>query len=238
MKPVLIVVLTTWIASAALFAEEPRFEPSTNYDARTLEGWTIHLNTRFADVEPELCDETMTLLRFQLLQIVRVVPKPAVKALRTIPIWVELDEPHHPCMCYHPDPGWLRAHDMNPDKARSVELANARNFLTWTRQQPWMVLHELAHGYHHQIVADGYENAELEAALGEAKERKLYDDVLRINGRQDRHYALTNQQEYFAEQTEAYFGTNDFFPFVRPELKQHDPRMYALIEALWQVRAR
>ena len=29
--------------------------------------------------------------------------------------------------------------------------------------------------------------------------------------------------EYFAEASEAYFGTNDFFPFVRIELRRHDP---------------
>jgi hypothetical protein len=33
----------------------------------------------------------------------------------------------------------------------------------------------------------------------------------------------------------AYFGTNDFYPFVRAELKQHDPEMHDLIENLWRV---
>jgi hypothetical protein len=140
-------------------------------------------------------------------------------------------------MCYHPHPGWLREHDMNADKARSIEVANARNFLTWTRQQPWMVFHELAHGYHHQFVERGYDNAELAAALISAKEEKLYDDVLHINGRRQRHYALTNPMEYFAEQSEAYFGTNDFFPFVRSELEHHDPRMFALLKQLWEAGA-
>ena len=125
----------------------------------------------------------------------------------------------------------------NPDKARSIEIANARNFLIWTRQQPWMVFHELAHGYHHQFVEEGYENAELAAALISAKEEKLYDDVLHINGRRQRHYALTNPMEYFAEQSEAYFGTNDFFPFVRSELEHHDPRMFALLKQLWGAGA-
>jgi hypothetical protein len=40
--------------------------------------------------------------------------------------------------------------------------------------------------------------------------------------------------EYFAEQSEALFGTNDFFPFVRSELEQHDPRMFALLKRLWR----
>ena len=42
-----------------------------------------------------------------------------------------------------------------------------------------------------------------------------------------------NDQEYFAELTEAYFGTNDFYPFVRAELKQHDPKMYQVLEKVW-----
>jgi len=49
----------------------------------------------------------------------------------------------------------------------------------------------------------------------------------------ERAYAMTNPQEYFAETTEAFFGTNDFFPFTRDELKKLDPEMFALLEKLW-----
>jgi hypothetical protein len=50
-----------------------------------------------------------------------------------------------------------------------------------------------------------------------------------------RHYALTDHKEYFAEMTEAFFGTNDFYPFVRGELKQHDRRTYDLLAGIWGV---
>jgi hypothetical protein len=227
-------------AHLSLRADEPEapktpFDPTGQYAVREVEGWKVYLNTKFETENSELCGQTLALLKVQLYQITRMVPAPAVEKLRKIPIWVEREEPHHPCMCYHPDPGWLREHGMNPDKARCVEVANARNFLTWTKQQPWMVFHELAHGYHHQFLEEGYDNAELAAALAAAKEEKLYDDVLHINGRKQRHYALTNQMEYFAEQSEAFFGTNDFYPFVRSELQQHDPRMFALQKKLWGV---
>ena len=53
------------------------------------------------------------------------------------------------------------------------------------------------------------------------------------NHRTVKHYALTDHKEYFAESTEAYLGVNDFFPFVRAELKQHDPRMFRLQEKIW-----
>jgi hypothetical protein len=48
-----------------------------------------------------------------------------------------------------------------------------------------------------------------------------------------RHYALSNDREYFAELTESYFGKNDFEPFTRDELRAFDPDGYAMIEQLW-----
>ena len=51
----------------------------------------------------------------------------------------------------------------------------------------------------------------------------------------DRAYALTNPFEYFAEDTEAYFTRNDFFPYTREELRQHDPAMFELLTRLWGV---
>jgi hypothetical protein len=44
---------------------------------------------------------------------------------------------------------------------------------------------------------------------------------------------MSNAMEYFAECTEAFFSTNDFFPFHRSQLAQHDPEMFALLQTLW-----
>ncbi len=206
---------------------------ASDYETRTIEGWTVLVHGDLVRGEPELCDRTLELLRIQLYQITRVVPKPAVEKLRKIRFWVEREHPKHPCMCYHVSPDWLRSHDMNPEKAGCVELSNARNFLTWTIQQPWMVLHELAHGYHHQFLEGGHGNADVAVAYRDAQDQKKYAEVLRINGRRERHYAATNPMEYFAEATEAYFGTNDFYPFVKSELKEHDPAMFDLLGRLW-----
>ena len=57
----------------------------------------------------------------------------------------------------------------------------------------------------------------------------------RGNGRRERHYALNNPKEYFAETTEAFFGVNDFYPFVRAELKEFDPAMFELLGEVWAV---
>jgi hypothetical protein len=79
----------------------------------------------------------------------------------------------------------------------------------------------------------GEQNAELSAAHAEVVKGGKYDAVLHFSGTRKKAYALENATEYFAELSEAYFGTNDFYPFVRSELKEHDPRGYELLKKLW-----
>jgi hypothetical protein len=229
----LLAVAALWLLCAP-WATPPAFayDPVERYELRSLEDWTIHVHQDLLK-EAMLARDTLRVLEFQLHQIIRVVPTNAVARLREIPIWVERAHPRHPCMCYHPPADWLREHDMNPAKAGAVELANATNFLAWTKQQPWMVLHELAHGFHHRVV--GHAQPKLKAAYEKAVASKDYEKVLQWNGRTVRHYALNNEQEYFAEATEAFFGVNDYFPFVRAELKQHDSEMFDLLHELWGV---
>jgi hypothetical protein len=210
-----------------------KFEPTDGYESRQVEGWTVLVNKKFLAEQPDLADRALTLLRFQLYQVSRRLPEDAVGSLREIKIWLEEDEKHHSCSAYHPDAGWLRDHGMNPDKARCVEISNARNFLRWTFDQPWMMLHELAHGYHHQRLERGFGNPEVKAAFERAMKAGLYRSVLRSSGKTEKAYAATNPMEYFAESSEAFFGTNDFYPFIRAELKEHDPAMSALLGQLW-----
>ncbi len=210
------------------------YDPMSQYEAQTLEGWRVLVNRNLLE-DAALAEPTLTLLRHQLYQVARVIPASALEKLRQVTIWVEKDEPHHPCMAYHPDAGWLREHDMNPEKARCVEVANAETFLSWTRAQPWMVLHELAHAYHHQFLDRGFENPEVQAAFRNAKDQDLYHRVLHIDGNKRQAYATTNPMEYFAETAEAYFGTNDFFPFVRSELQELDPAGYQMHAKLWRA---
>ena len=206
---------------------------SAEYKASEIEGWTVYVKKDFVKGKPALADRTLTLLRSQLFQIGRIVPAAAVKKLRTVKIWVEENDPSTPCMAYHPAAEWLREHHTNPEMAGGIELANARNFLNWTLEQPWMVLHEMSHAYHHKFLPRGFENPELKAAHQNALSSGSYDSVLKIAHTHEKAYALNNPQEYFAEASEAFFGTNDFYPFVRSELKVSDPVGYELMKELW-----
>ena len=226
-------VMPVLIMLSVLCIAANKYTPTADYAVREIEGWRVLVNNELLKDHPDLSEKVLKLLGHQLYQITRKVPDEAVKELRRIAIWVEYKAPRHRCMCYHPNRQWLIEHDFNPEKERSVEIANAENFLTWTIGQPWMVLHELAHGYHHCVL--GYANAEIKEAYDKAVESGCYESVLHINGSSRRAYALNNDQEYFAEATEAFFGTNDFYPFVRSELQQHDPNLYQSLRKLWKV---
>ena len=92
------------------------YDPSDRYETREIEGWTVLVNKRFLAKQARLAKQTLALLREQFQQIVERVPRGAVKKLRTIHFWVEENEPHHPCMTYHPNPEWLRAKRHEPRK--------------------------------------------------------------------------------------------------------------------------
>ena len=227
MKKVVLICVVLFIFCVA----SGRYTPTADYTVQKIEGWKVLVNNQLLSGHTRLAEDVLKLLKHQLYQITRVVPDKPLKELRRVPIWVEYKAPRHPCMCYHPSRQWLSEHDFNPEKERSVEIANAENFLKWTIDQPWMVMHELAHSYHRCVL--GYDNTEVRKAYQKAVESKRYESVLHISGRSRRSYALNNDQEYFAESTEAFFGTNDFYPFVRSELQQHDPHMYRLLKKLW-----
>lgn len=212
--------------------EQPH-APVEAYQTQELLGWTLRVHQDLI-ADQELHEQVMGEMHHQLFRITRVLPEAAVEKLRGVTIWIEMENPHSAAAQYHPNRRWLEDDGYLTEKAKCVEISHARRFLRTTKtSQPFVVLHELAHAYHDQEL--GFDQAEVIAAYESAKERGDYEEVLHINGREVRHYALTNHKEYFAEATEAYFGTNDYFPFVRGELRRHDPDMHALIGKLWGV---
>lgn len=208
----------------------PALHDPSPYPTRTVRGFSVRVDPRLLAEQEEVGARALELLEMKLYDVERVVPEKVLAELRKVPIWLEY-EAKDPCAVYHPSRQWLVEHDYEPEKARCVEIANARNFLTWTRTQPAMLVHELMHAYHHQVL--GYDHEGIRAAFEKAKAGGSYDEVLHAGGSRRRHYALSNEKEYFAEICEAWFGTNDFYPFVRAELKEHDPAGFALLERLF-----
>jgi hypothetical protein len=204
--------------------------PAAEYETLEVRGWTVHVERSLVG-DTGLGEPALELLSVKLYDVARAVPEPALGKLREIPIWLSRDDPVTECACYHPSAEWLDENGHDSKKAGGVEIADAAKFLDWTAEQPSMVLHELAHGFHHQSL--GYDHARLVAAHASALRSKRYDEVLHWDAERIRAYALNNPQEYFAELTEAWFGTNDFYPFVRAEVLEHDPEAAELLLRIW-----
>ncbi|MDG2123879.1 MAG: hypothetical protein P8J87_09295, partial [Verrucomicrobiales bacterium] len=212
-------------------ADEPRFDPVE----KDLEGWTIHVDPALLEggAEAEMGTKALKMLANHLQRIAILVPTEALTKLQTCEIWIENDHPSLGAMQYHPGIGWLKNNGHDPRLHKKVHIPHAKALLSRFQllKHPAVILHELAHAYHDQILS--FDHLEIIAAYDAMKKAGTYEKVLLFNGEEVRHYGLTNHKEYFAEGTEAYFYRNDFYPFVRAELKQHDPQLHDTLEKVW-----
>lgn len=221
------------------FNHSDESESGWKYQTNVVEGWTVVINKRLVEEDSTATDKALELLGRQLRQIEQVVPAPAVAKLREVTLWFS---PPYPSVIpkaeYHPGAGWLREHGRNPEMVKGVEFTNIRIFEAETERMPNFALHELSHAYHDRFLPDGFENAEIKAAYERAKTEGLYDKVDRWAGKgrpytHERAYAMTNPMEFFAELSEAFFARNDFYPFTREELKQHDRETDLMLAKVW-----
>jgi len=201
---------------------------------KQIEGWTVAVGPKLLDEENrDVGQQALKALANHLQRVSWIVPADRLKELKSLRIWIELENPGLKNMQYHPGRKWLVDNGHDPRLVKHVHIPRARQLLDpkqWAKH-PYVVLHELAHAYHDQKL--DFNNPRIVAAYESARDTGIYDEVLLYTGKKVRHYGLTNQMEYFAESTEAYFGVNDFYPFVRAELKEHDPHMYELLTEIW-----
>lgn len=226
----LALMLLTLCTSLATAAEESKFYEPVE---KQIEGWTIKVDPQLlAKENEEVATQAFSALANHLQRVKYILPQDRCEQLQKLPIWIEF-QGNLANMQYHPDRGWLIANKHDPRLVKHVHIPKAKDLYnprTWAKH-PYVVLHELAHAYHDQVL--DFDHPEVKAAYSQAKEKKIYEEVLLFTGKKVRHYGLTNHKEYFAESTEAYLGVNDFYPFVRAELKEHDPKMYEVLEKIW-----
>jgi dipeptidyl-peptidase-4 len=236
--------LLVWIADSPAGGQvgrngsprKPEDANPTRYDpvVKKIEGWTV-------SVEPALLDgvhqaegaRALAMLANHLQRIKILIPSPQLEKMQAVEIWIEHAHPRLGAMQYHPDKDWLVSHSHDPRLAKKVHITHAAELLSRDQllKHPAVILHELAHAYHDQVL--GFDDPRMIKAYEQAKQSGTYENVLLYTGRKVRHYALTDHKEYFAEGTEAYFYRNDFYPFVRAELNEHDPALHALLQEIW-----
>lgn len=240
--PLLLVHILLVSCASTQLANQPEDHPlpafihetTDQYTLRTIQGFKVRISQAALN-HPSTTTPALKLLEAQLIQTLDRTPEPTHKILQQTTIWIEHNNPGFPCACYHPSADWLAENNYNRDKARSIEIANTTNFVNWVNDsQPSMILHELAHAFQHSVY--GYNNPRITTPYQRAKDSGTYDLVDHVSGSQRVHYAMNNPTEYFAELTESYFGQNDFYPFTRQQLKEHDPVGFHMIQSLWDLR--
>lgn len=206
----------------------------TSCSARQLEGWTVRIDDRLLQPpNAELGKQSLRFLEAKLADIAIVVPKEPLQKLRTVTIVLDLSHGKLGPMQYHPSAEWLKSNGFDAELAKCVHLPRAADVVTARniREQPWVLLHELAHAYHDQVL--GFDEPRIREAYRKYKASGHGEKVLLHNGQRVRHYALTDHKEFFAEMTESYFGSNDFYPFNRAELKEAEPEIFELLASIW-----
>jgi len=221
------------------------------YLKATVGGWPLRCETCWHGNDQEVKER----LTRDLRNVVKCLPNQACLALqKDTYLWVNRSLRYGPAacpeqgngLCFHPDPEWLRQNGCHQAKAECVELYDVKEYCDISRM--WgtggVLIHEFSHSYHYKVLPDGYDNTEILDCYNAAMKEGLYDCV-RVHGSQGptaRAYACDNAMEYFAELSTAFLGGldeteefNKWYPFNRKQLKEHDPRAYALLKRLWQV---
>jgi len=215
-------------------ADSPDLSKPASRSVRQIEGWTVQVDDRLLSApNDELGARALRFLESKLSDIRGVVgPEPLAK-LQAVTLVLDLNHGGLRSMQYHPDAGWLEENGYSTNLVKCVHIPRAADLPTPRNinEQPWVLLHELAHAYHDQVL--GFDDPRIVLAYERYKKSGHGDAAILFDGTHVRHYGLTDHKEFFAEMTEAYFGVNDFYPFNRAELMVAEPPIYELLQAIW-----
>lgn len=206
------------------------------YKRVTIEGFTLLISDDVAMGDASAYQlKPMAVLEKELKVVTKIMTAKQVDTLRKLIIWVEWDESMEVsngrdgsavAVYYGGHQASLLQQGKHPLKAKTVTILKMKS-LTLEHQPNrdsgrCVLLHELAHAVHDQLL--GRDHAGIKAAFAQAMERKLYDKS---------QYVSTNEAEFFAELTSAYFDQLHHYPQTRDELKKHDPTSHKLLEGIW-----
>lgn len=210
------------------------------YQIHTIEGFNVLVSdeTMQHQETDEFERKPLDVLSLELKTITQLMHPEAVAVLRKLIIWVQWNEqlpmangrPNNSTAYYHPgSPQQMITEGRHPLQSKNVTI-NDMKLLTQVRQPKrdvggCLLLHEMSHAVHDRFL--GYDDPKVKAAYQQAMERKLYDSGL---------YVSTNEHEFFAELTCAYFDQLGYYPRTRADLQKHDPFTYQFMESLWGKR--
>ena len=205
------------------------------HEIREIEGWRVRVDASLLKGEHKKTgDLALKILAQRLHRIKMRVPAKPVAKMQEVPIYLDREHPLGGAH-FHPDGEWLEKRGYDAAMGKSVHFTSAQRLIDAQRRGGGgcVVLHELAHAYHYRELT--FEDKDIIAGHKQFKLSGKFEMVPYASGQKRPHYGLMNSMEYFAEMTEAFFVSNDFYPFIRSELATSDPHTYQLIGRIWGV---
>jgi hypothetical protein len=210
------------------------------YKYREILGFRLLVNNKVLEEDANWTGRRRPLevLEMEFSMLIRDLPPRAIAVLRMIPIWVEWARQEHilekrpgvAVACYHPGNKLNQRVGYRFDTLEEAVKSNCVEILTMKtltechqgdRQDYCVLLHEFTHAVHHHLF--DFDNPVIKAAYAHAMAQDLYEDK----------YAATNEKEYFAEISCAYFDHLFYRPETRDDLKTYDPVGYHMMELTW-----
>ena len=211
------------------------------YKRHTVEGFTLLVSDEVLTADVSGFErKPLEVLELELKAVSKMMTPRALTTLRRLVIWVEWDDRQQVtngrdgtavAVYYGGHQLSLMRKGMHPLKAKSVTVLRMKSLTA--EHQPktdsgrCVLLHEIAHAVHDNLL--GSDHPGVRAAYRQAMERKLYDRS---------QYVSTNEAEFFAELTCAYFDQLHHHPRTREELRKYDPASYRLLDSVWGAAAR
>lgn len=233
---VLFLVLSSTVQGQSNRLDKVKKQKIPGYTIKTIEGFTVLLSDETMENESTSKDKykPLKVLEREFQNLIKIVPAKIIRVLRKVPVWVEWDSKKEMengrsgnAFGVYYGGSWrgMLGRGENPLKAKCVVILQMK-LLTRISQKDnssnSLLMHELAHAVHLELL--GSNNSLIKAAYKQAMERRLYPA---------RMYATTNEMEFFAELTCAYYNQLDQFPRTRSQLEKHDPVSYKVLANIW-----
>jgi len=220
--------------------------PTSHYNKINIQGWAVFIykplykqripDSAFVNHLPNsmrnysLGIANAMIVNRELKDITMRVPRGAVQRLQQIPIWIG-----HPIDrqlgVYHPSREWLIENKMNPVFAGGACFPWGEAFPNAVRDVPSVVLHELAHGYHHKFL-DKNTRAQISISWAKNKETLVDWKLQRKRLALPTHTyhpldPVRNDMEYFAELSSILFKKHRSWSHIK------DPQIRNLFVHCW-----
>jgi len=164
-----------------------------DYEVVDVKGWAFHIHKDYLHGDQDVLDNALKNAEIQLGHVETLLPEKAVEKLRKIPIWVT---PGKRTAEYHWARKWLIDHGRNPDMAHCIQITDIDVLKSTRPTGPWVLLHELTHGYHDREVSEEDKKA-IVKAYQSALQKGLYQQVLHSKrGRDTRIKAYAAERVY------------------------------------------